>query len=316
MITKSEIAVLDGLSTGREATPEKLATATGYSRTHLYEVIDELQEGGLLTASRGSHNQLRVAVTGHAVVEAYRRLTSKLGHVAWEDLLSPATLRVCWYLDEPRRVTAIADRLNITRQAVHNALTPLKDRAMLSPDGPEYALSAELKPLWDFARETVLHEHRTRVREVATSATVEWCDPRRVLVRVQDSDDTNALQTDDEWQMTALARFRDYGLQFFLAGEPAFWYAPSEELTPAEVTCHTLVLESGSRRVSYVMLLVEKLRIDEATLTESARWYGLEKEISALYRALEDELETAEDITLRLPSESEFAALKAQYEVQ
>jgi DNA-binding MarR family transcriptional regulator len=60
------------------------------------------------------------------MIEAYRTLVSKLGHVDWPDLLSPATIRVCWFLDESRRVTTIAARLDITRQAVHNALDPLK----------------------------------------------------------------------------------------------------------------------------------------------------------------------------------------------
>jgi len=62
--------------------------------------------------------------------------------------------------------------------------------------------------------------------------------------------------------VTGLGRFEEYGLQFFLAGEPAFWYAPDEELTPGEVVCHTLALDSGSRRVSYAMLLIEALDID------------------------------------------------------
>ncbi len=50
--------------------------------------------------------------------------------------------------------------------------------------------------------------------------------------------------------MTGLGRFEEYGLQFFLAGELAFWYAPDEELTPGEVVCHRLVLDSDSRRVN------------------------------------------------------------------
>jgi hypothetical protein len=254
-------------------------------------------------------------VTDHPVVEAYRTLRSKLSHVDWNEILSPATLRVCWYLDEPRRATAIADRLDITRQGVHNALSPLKHRAMLSPSGPEYALSEDLSPLLAFARAVVTHDHRSRVREIAPSATVEWCDPKRALVRVQMADDTTALQSASDWELTGLARFQAYGLQFFLAGEPAFWYAPDEELTPAEVVCHTLVLDSGSRRVSYSMLLIETLDIDRETLTETATWYDLKATVAAMYRRLHDEFDVVEDRSVVLPSESEFMALKEQYGV-
>jgi len=106
---------------------------TEYSQTHLYDVLDELLESGLLAEHRGGKQPAGGLPTDHPVVEAYRALRSELGHVEWPDLLSPATLRVCWYLDEPRRVSEIAERLKITRQGVHKALSPLKHRAMLSP---------------------------------------------------------------------------------------------------------------------------------------------------------------------------------------
>ncbi|AWB28511.1 helix-turn-helix domain-containing protein [Halococcoides cellulosivorans] len=315
MITRAGLVVLDALRTGREATPTDLASETTYSRDHLYEVLDELLEAGILTERRGPNNQRRVSLADHPIVEAYRTLYAELGHVEWVDLLSPATLRVCWYLDEPRRVSEIADRLGLSRQGVHKALSPLKDRAMLSPSGPEYALQEDLSPLLAFARAVVAHNHRSRVRALAPSATVEWCDPKRALVRVQTSEDTEALETAADWDLTGLARFAEYGLQFFLAGEPAFWYAPEEDLTPADVVCHTLVLGSGSRRVSYTMLLIEQLDIDEETLTETAHWYGLERSVTAMYRSLQGEFDDPDEAAVVLPSESEFTALKNQYGV-
>ena len=315
MLTKASLALLDALSAGREATPDELATETEYSQDHIYTVLDELLEDGLLTEVRGSKNRRFVRVTDHPVVESYRNLRSKLGHVDWTEILSPATLRVCWFLDEPRRATEIADRLDITRQGVHNALSPLKNRAMLSPSGPEYALTDDLLPLLTFTREVVTHTHRSRVREIAPSATVEWCDPKRALVRIQTSEDTAALESAAEWRVTGLARFQEYGLQFFLAGEPAFWYAPDEDLTPSEVVCHTLVLDSGSRRVSYSMLLIEKLNIEQEFLTEIATWYDLEKAVAAMYQCSYDEFKGSDDVSIFLPSESEFSALKEQYGV-
>ncbi|MDS0301298.1 winged helix DNA-binding protein [Halogeometricum sp. S1BR25-6] len=315
MLTRAGLAVIDALSTGRDATAADLETDTEYSQAHLYDVLDELVEAGLLDERRGPNNQRRVHLADHPVVEAYRTLQSELSHVEWPDLLSAATLRVCWYLDEPRRVAEIAERLDITRQGVHKALSPLKHRAMLSPSGPEYALSADLSPLLAFARAVVQHEHRSRVRTLAPSATVEWCDPKRALVHMQTAADTEALEAAPDWQLTGLARFAEYGLQFFLAGEPAFWYAPDEELTPADVVCHTLVRDRGSRRVSYAMLLIEELDIDQETLTETARWYELESAVAAMYRSLQGESDASAESPVIIPSEAEFMALKEQYGV-
>jgi len=315
MLSKAGLDVLHTLDTGTTATPAELAETTSYSQAHLYEVLDKLLDAGLLSETRGHKNQRQVRVAGHPVVDAYRMLLAQLGHVDWAELLSPATLRVCWYLDEPRRVAEIADRLDITRQAVHNALAPLKGRALLSPAGPEYALSDDLEPLLAFARAVVAHDHRQRVRKRAPSATIAWCDPKRALVRPQTADDTETLQSDSGWQVTGLARMRDHGLQFFLAGEPGFWYGPEATLTPAEIVCHTLVLDSDSRRVSYAMLLIEQLEIDQETLTATAAWYDLEPTIEALYQALDGETDNVADDVVSLPSNTEFMRLKEQYGV-
>nr|WP_233563440.1 hypothetical protein [Haloarcula sp. Atlit-7R] len=56
MLTKAGLALLDALSAGRESTPNELATETEYSQDHIYDVLDELLEDGLLTETRGSKN--------------------------------------------------------------------------------------------------------------------------------------------------------------------------------------------------------------------------------------------------------------------
>lgn len=315
MLTNAALAVVAALTGGREATVADLASATEYSKPHLYDVVDELLDDGLLEARRGPNNNRSLRLTDHPVADAYRTLAAALPHVEWADLLSPATLRVCWFLDEPHRVSEIASRLQIARQNVHKALAPLKNRAMLSPSGPAYALSEDLKPLHTFARAVIRHGHHSRARAVAPSATIEWCDPLRALIRVQTSADTATLTNDSEWQVTGLARFADYDLQFFLADEPTFWYGPAGTLSPADVVCHTLVRDSGSRRVSYAMLVIEQEEIDQMELTQLAHWYELEATVTAIYRWLEDGPAEPTDAPIVLPSTQEYTALKEQYGV-
>jgi DNA-binding MarR family transcriptional regulator len=315
VLTNAGLELIDALHDGRKATVHELADETGLSTSQIYRTADELRTEGLIDESRGHHNQRLLRVTGHPVIEAYRSLVSKLGHVDWPELLSPATMRICWFLDEPRRATTIADRLDITRQAVHHALDPLKYRAMLSPSGPEYALVPSLQPLYDFAEAVILHEHRARVRRLTPSATVEWFDPERALVHVHTKDDTAALQAADEWEMTGLARFAAFDLQFFVAGEPAFWYAPDKPLTPAQIVCHSLVNDTGSRRVSYALLLIEHVQIDEEELCNTATWYGLESTVSDLYSFLKDGTEKRSGGDTVLPNPTEYESLKSQYGV-
>lgn len=311
MISEAGFVLLDTLVTRRDATPGELAEETVYSQKYIYRILNTLLESGLIEESRGQHNQRQVRVSAVPLVEAYRQLISQCGHVQWTEALSPATLRVCWYLDTPRRATTIADRLRISRQAVHDALSPLKGRAMLSPSGPEYALSDDMEPLLAFARAFVTHEHRQRVREHAPSTIVEWCDPKRALVRIQRSEETDVLQEVENWQVTGLAGFRKFGLTFYLSGQPVFWYGPEEELSAAELICHTLLLERDPRRISYAMLLIEAASVEKEALLRAATWYELESLVTQMYTAIEGKFKQREMI--RFPSETEYKALKTQY---
>ena len=314
MLSTAGLQILNAVVDSQTATPAELAEKTAYSQQHLYDVLDQLVDAGLLTESRGQYNQRQVRATSHPVVDTYRQLTTALGHVEWADLLSPATLRVCWYLNTPRRVTTIADRLGISRQAVHEALDPLKHRAMLSPSGPTYALVEDLEPLLAFSRAVVRHTHQQRLHEHAPSGTIAWCDPVRALVQVQTEADTDTLVATDDWKVTGLARFADYDLQFFLAGEPPFWYSP-EPLDIADLVCHTLRIDSGARRVSYVVLLLAATDVSKGTLQERAQWYDLDEEIKAVC-----EYHTTgripEQSPIQLPSPQEFDSLKTQYDIQ
>jgi len=135
MLTKAGLAVIGALSTGREATAADLAMETEYSQTHLYDVLDELLESGLLAEHRGANNQREVSLTDHPVVEAYRPFDPN------SDTLNGPTFSRRLHsgyagISTPRRVSEIAERLKITRQGVHKALSPLKHRAMLSPLRP------------------------------------------------------------------------------------------------------------------------------------------------------------------------------------
>jgi hypothetical protein len=129
------------------------------------------------------------------------------------------------------------------------------------------------------------------------------------------------LQAAADWQVTGLASFQEFGLQFFLAGEPAFWYGPGQTLSPDAVVCHTLALEQDSRRTSYAMLLIEHADIPQETLTTTARWYGVDTAVTAMYQALSDDATPPDDgdpkrereHEVRLPSDAEYAALKSHY---
>ena len=85
-----------------------------------------------------------------------------------------------------------------------------------------------------------------------------------------------------------------------------------DEVSPAELCCHTLLIDDGSRHRSYCLLLLSHVDVEKEDLRAQAATYGLEDEIDALLRYLETHGEVDDD---RLPEWDEFQELAADYEV-
>jgi hypothetical protein len=117
----------------------------------------------------------------------------------------------------------------------------------------------------------------------------------------------------DAFHETGLARFIAFDLQFLLTSHRYYFYSEEPDaVSPAELCCHTLLIDDGSRHRSYCLLLLGHVDVDEEDLRAQAAKYGLEDEIDALLRDLETQGEVDDD---RLPEWDEFQELAADYEV-
>ena len=313
MVSGSTVAVLHHVATGPTPTTIRdLITDTGYSKKQLYRAVDALTVTDDVNETRGVNNRKELHPGNGRLMTAYNRLLATVGHVDWGDLLTPTLLRVAWFLDTPTRIRTIANRLNVTPQAVYSSLDPLTGRAMLNPSGPEYALADTLTPVHAVADAATWHTHRVRVENLAPSAVIEWYDPVHCLVRPQSLDDTTGFDDADNWHETGLTAFTDYDLQFFTHHEPVFWYSEHGPPGPEEIACHAIRSDPGPRHVSYAMLLIDTLDLDHDAVKQHAVKYDLEPVVDAMLTAL-----TQDDWQPRgkLPGPREYEQLKYQYEI-
>jgi len=103
---------------------------------------------------------------------------------------------------------------------------------------------------------------------------------------------------------TGLARFAAFDLQFLLTDHRYYLYSEHvEEISSAELCCHTLLIDDDSRYRSYCLLLLSHADVDEDDLRERAAKYGLEDEIDALLQYLETHggIRTAVSRVVRVP---------------
>jgi DNA-binding MarR family transcriptional regulator len=197
-------------------------------------------------------------------------------------LLTGKALEVLYYLDQPRAVSEIANRSDNYRNTVNRVLKRFRDRGLVGTADGRYEFNADFDRIHEFAGELAHHLHRQRLEAVAPKGTILWEDYDEFLAQAETEIDAKAFH------QTGLARFAAYNLQFLLTGHR--YYVHSEDIdavSPAELCCHTLLIDDGSRHRSYCLLLLSHVDVDEAHLREQSAKCGLEDEIDALLRCLE-----------------------------
>lgn len=305
MLTEGELRALSTLQ--GEPTVSELANNLERSRSYTSELVGQLETAGLVEARRDGRAK-RIRPSDAKALELLEDLTQQYAHIEWPELLSGATLRVCYYLDTPRTATDLARRADVHRSTVHRALTPLQHRGIVyQTDDERYTLNEEFELLSAFARELVHHTHRQTVEALTDTYTILWEDLDEVLVQ------TPAEIEDRHFVPTGPDQFRRYDLPLLTRDRRHYLHSETtDDLSPELLCCHMLVIDSGSRAQSYCLLLLSHAEIDRDELGTLAEKYG----VGDLVDELCAYLDTGGDRrTARLPEWEEFQDLADQYGV-
>ena len=304
MLRRIELEVLGIADAGD--TISELATKLDYSESYLSRVVSDLDEKGLIHTEQVGRKK-RIVPSDARAVERYRDLVMQHSHIEFPELLTGKALEVLYYIDQPRTVSEIADRSDNYRNTVNRVLKRFRDRGIVGVNDGQYGFNADFDRLHEFARELAHHLHRKHLEAVAPKGTILWEDYDEFLAQAETEIDAEGFHE------TGLARFAAFDLQFLLTGHRYYFY--SEEVgavSPAELCCHTLLIDDGSRHRSYCLLLLNHVDVDEEELRKQAEKYGLEDEIDTLLRYLETQGKVDDD---RLPEWEAFQDLAADYEV-
>lgn len=305
MLRRIELEVLATVDRGD--TISELATKLDYSESYLSRAVADLVEKGLVYTERDGRRK-RVVPSDARAVELYRDLVRQHSHIEFPGLLTGKALEVFYYLNQPRTVAEIADRSDNYRNTVNRVLKRFRDRGFVGADDGRYEFNADFDHLNEFARELAHHLHRQRLEAVAPRGTILWENYDEFLAQAETEIDAG------EYHETGLVRFAAFDLQFLLTGHRYYFYSEElDEVSPAELCCHTLLIDDGSRHRSYCLLLLSHVDVDEENLRAQATKYGLEDEIDALLRYLETHDEVDDD---RLLEWDEFQELAADYDIE
>lgn len=304
MLRGIELEVLASVERGDTIT--ELATKLDYSESYLSRAVADLAEKGLVYAERDGRRK-RILPSDARAVEVYQDLVRQHSHIDFAELLTAKTLEVLYYLDQPHTVAEIAEQSDNYRNTVNRVLKRLRDRGLVGTNDGRYHFNGDFDRLHEFTRELAHQLHRQHLESVAPNGTILWEDYDEFLAQTETEIDL------EHFHETGLARFAAFDLQFLLTSHRYYVYSTElETVSPADLCCHTLLIDDDTRHRSYCLLLLSRVDVDESELRDKATNYGLEDEIDVLLRYLQTHGDGEDG---RLPEWSEFQELAADYEV-
>ena len=306
VLGRIELEVLANANRGD--TISEISEKLGHSESYVSRAVSDLSEKGLCHTERDGRRK-RVIFSDARAVEVYQDLVREHSHIDFPDLLTGKSLEILYYLDQPRTVAEIAEASGNYRNTVNRVLKRLRNRGLVGSDDGRYRFNKDFERLNDFARELAHHLHRQHLEAVTSRGTLLWEGYDEFLAQTDSEIDTEGFHE------TGLARFAAYDLQFLLTGKRYYFYSKHlEAVEPAELCCHTLLIDDDTRHRSYCLLLLSHADVGEDELREAASKYDLVDEIDAVLRYLRNKGDGSIEDN-RLPEWSAFEELAADYEV-
>ncbi len=304
MYTKAELQVLATLNSGSSIS--ELADELNRSVNYTSELVERVETKGLVNTHRSGKTK-RIHRSDAKAVELFDTFVQQYSHIPFPELLDGATLGVLYYLDSPRSATDLADLVGVHRSTVHRALSPLQDRGIVYKSDGQYVINDEFRGLVELAQEFGNLRNRTRVAEYVDSYTILWESLDEFLVQTDDVIESGAFVT------TGPERFQTFDLPLLARQRRYYLYSPSkDDISAAELCCHMLVVDDGTRTRSYCLLLLKSEDVDRDEVLALAETYGVSTVVSDLLSYLDTEGEKRAD---RLPTWSEFRELADEYGV-
>ena len=314
MLTEADLRILAALRSPMSIT--ELSDSTNLSQSYISERVSHLEDWELVTTTRNRSKNVRALHT--PVLEAYRDLTTAHPHIDFPSLISPSILRVCWFLDIPTAVRDIDPRLTLRRRRIYQLLTQLQTRGLITKHDDQYVLTDDLIELAQFAQTVVKYQQQHRARTHLSTATVVWSAPQEALITTTDEPAETVqeiFEEKEDWYMTGLPRFADYGLEFFTAGPPPYFYSDVRDvLTPVDFILHTLLLDADTRNLSYCALLLIAADVSFDDLRSTATYYDVVDTADALITFVETQGDIRQE-DVQLPDWGEMRSLASQYGV-
>jgi DNA-binding MarR family transcriptional regulator len=286
----------------------KLEWSSGYTS----RIVSDLEKDGYVQTKKSGRQKL-VSLVDIEAINQLEALFSEYTHMDLPALLAGSGLQVLYYLNERRTATELAEMTDISRTTVYRRLNELQRVGVVGKSKSRYSLNDPFPVLASIARGLLHQKHRREAKRNASGLNFIWERHNEYLFACDN--DISA----DEFLLTGPARFADFDVPLLVRDRRHYFRTDRlKEITPAELICHMLLIDDGSRYRTYCLLLIAKHDIERTALNEYAEYYASEASIDlcTLVDALIEYLKTSGEKKIeQLPQWEEFKQTASEYEI-
>ncbi|WP_083864454.1 helix-turn-helix domain-containing protein [Natrinema pallidum] len=314
MVEKSHLRLLSHLLSrgGSEVGISTLAEQLDWSGGHTSRIVSELEAYGYVQTKQSGRQKL-VSPTDIEPIEQLEGLFTEYSHMDLPDLIAGAGLLVLYYLDQGRTATELAELSGVSQATIYRRLDDFQRVGVVGKSKSRYRLNDPFAVLAPIARGLLHQKHRREAQRHASGLNFLWETHDEFLFAC------NSEVTADGFYLTGPALFEAFDIPLLTRDRRHYFRTDRlSEITPAELACHTLLIDDGPRYRTYCLLLMQQQDIERTVLRERAEHYRSEATIDL--RAIVDELieylETdGTTTTAQLPKWEEFKQTARDYEI-
>lgn len=251
-------------------TLKELARKLTVSKSTLSITLHSLERKGLVNIE--GKRPLKAKLADNKATHLLRKIPLMLPKNRIHKVLSGSKLKVLSALkvEEPQPPWLVQLKANVSRATLHRVLNELMGMLIVGKKKGGYFISERFGVLKDFADEYFYIQNAIRAKELDEEAILMWSGVEELILATE----TFKGKCFENFQLTGLARFSDYGLPLISSGV-YHYYWPATELGLEEVVIHTLKAGYDARELLYVIVLLKAHPFSEERLKRLAAKFGV-----------------------------------------
>ncbi len=273
MLTSKELKLLLLILNG-EKTITSLSKEMNLSIYRTSTLTGKLAKKGLITITKNGKYKI-ISPSSTKPTMLLKKIKNKYNHMPLQKILTGNNLKLLSILKPEllQNTKTLMLKTNLSKSSLYHSINNLSNYGIIKKVSSKYSLIEKYALFHEFSREYITLQNHIKGREFSTDGTIVWSGVEEFILS------TKTCKTSDNFQLTGLYKFKDYGLSLIGRGVYYYYYSIKKyKLTIEDVIIHSIVIDYAPRSILYaiVILLSHKNKINEKKLFDLGIKYDVD----------------------------------------